>query len=85
MCCDSYLDEVGKAGENATEFLGLFQNLISDSQWKFYLASRGILPIIGQLITKVGTDYIAPKISIFICVSVNFLCILFTKISHLFL
>ena len=49
----SYLDEVGKAGENATEFLGLFQNLTSDSQWKFYLASRGILPTIGQLITKV--------------------------------
>ena len=54
----SYLDEVGKAGENATEFLGLFQNLISDSQWKFYLASRGILPTIGQLITKVGCCFL---------------------------
>ena len=50
----SYLDEVGKAGENATEFLGLFQNLTNDPQWKFYLASRGILPTIGQLITKVS-------------------------------
>ena len=59
-CLYSYLDEVGKAGENATEFLGLFQNLIDDSQWKFYLASRGILPTIGQLITKVcSTEYLS--------------------------
>lgn len=41
------------AGECAVEYLGLYQKLIKPTHWKVYLAARGVLPYIGNLITKV--------------------------------
>lgn len=49
----SYLDELSVAGECAVEYLGLYQKLIKPTHWKVYLAARGDLPYIGNLITKV--------------------------------
>lgn len=49
----SYLDELSVAGECAVEYLGLYQKLIKPAHWKVYLAARGVLPYIGNLITKV--------------------------------
>lgn len=49
----SYLDELSVAGECAVEYLGLYQKLIKPTHWKVYLAARGVLPYIGNLITKV--------------------------------
>lgn len=49
----SYLDELSVAGECAVEYLGLYQKLIKPTHWKIYLAARGVLPYIGNLITKV--------------------------------
>ncbi|XP_064423992.1 E3 ubiquitin-protein ligase UBR4 [Latimeria chalumnae] len=48
----SYLDELSIAGECATEYLALYQKLIKPAHWKIYLAARGVLPYIGNLITK---------------------------------
>ncbi|XP_030194560.1 E3 ubiquitin-protein ligase UBR4 isoform X5 [Gadus morhua] len=48
----SYLDELSVAGECAVEYLGLYQKLIKPAHWKVYLAARGVLPYIGNLITK---------------------------------
>ncbi|KAL1020637.1 hypothetical protein UPYG_G00002740 [Umbra pygmaea] len=48
----SYLDELSIAGECAAEYLGLYQKLIKPAHWKVYLAARGVLPYIGNLITK---------------------------------
>ncbi|KAJ8017247.1 hypothetical protein DPEC_G00015820 [Dallia pectoralis] len=48
----SYLDELSVAGECAAEYLGLYQKLIKPAHWKVYLAARGVLPYIGNLITK---------------------------------
>ncbi|XP_013766248.1 E3 ubiquitin-protein ligase UBR4 [Pundamilia nyererei] len=48
----SYLDELSVAGECAVEYLGLYQKLIKPTHWKIYLAARGVLPYIGNLITK---------------------------------
>ncbi|XP_010769119.1 LOW QUALITY PROTEIN: E3 ubiquitin-protein ligase UBR4 [Notothenia coriiceps] len=48
----SYLDELSVAGECAVEYLGLYQKLIKPTHWKVYLAARGVLPYIGNLITK---------------------------------
>ncbi|XP_028980055.2 E3 ubiquitin-protein ligase UBR4 isoform X4 [Esox lucius] len=48
----SYLDELSAAGECAAEYLGLYQKLIKPAHWKVYLAARGVLPYIGNLITK---------------------------------
>lgn len=53
MCVVSYLDELSIAGECAAEYLGLYQKLIKPAQWKVYLAARGVLPYVGNLITKV--------------------------------
>lgn len=52
-CPLSYLDELSVAGECAVEYLGLYQKLIKPTHWKIYLAARGVLPYIGNLITKV--------------------------------
>lgn len=49
----SYLDELSIAGECAAEYLALYQKLIKPAHWKVYLAARGVLPYIGNLITKV--------------------------------
>ena len=51
----SYLDELSIAGECAAEYLALYQKLIKPAHWKVYLAARGVLPYIGNLITKVST------------------------------
>ncbi|EDO43429.1 predicted protein [Nematostella vectensis] len=48
----SFLDEVGSAGENASEYFQLYQRLIQPSYWKFYLSLQGALLQIGQLITQ---------------------------------
>uniref|UniRef100_M4AWS3 Ubiquitin protein ligase E3 component n-recognin 4 n=1 Tax=Xiphophorus maculatus TaxID=8083 RepID=M4AWS3_XIPMA len=48
----SYLDELSVAGECAAEYLGLYQKLIKPTHWKVYLAARGVLPYVGNLITK---------------------------------
>jgi len=49
----SYLDELSIAGECAAEYLALYQKLIKPAHWKVYLAARGVLPYVGNLITKV--------------------------------
>lgn len=49
----SYLDELSVAGECAAEYLALYQKLIASCHWKVYLAARGVLPYVGNLITKV--------------------------------
>lgn len=49
----SYLDELSVAGECAAEYLALYQKLITSAHWKVYLAARGVLPYVGNLITKV--------------------------------
>ncbi|XP_064395390.1 E3 ubiquitin-protein ligase UBR4-like isoform X5 [Halichondria panicea] len=48
----SFLDQVSKAGESAQEYLELLHTLTSDPthKWKSYLAMRGVLPQIGDLI-----------------------------------
>ena len=51
--CGSYLDELSVAGECAAEYLALYQKLITSAHWKVYLAARGVLPYVGNLITKV--------------------------------
>ncbi|EPQ18169.1 E3 ubiquitin-protein ligase UBR4 [Myotis brandtii] len=48
----SYLDELSVAGECAAEYLALYQKLITSAHWKVYLAARGVLPYVGNLITK---------------------------------
>ncbi|KAG8431951.1 hypothetical protein GDO86_019058 [Hymenochirus boettgeri] len=48
----SYLDELSVAGECAAEYLALYQKLIKPAHWKVYLAARGVLPYVGNLITK---------------------------------
>lgn len=48
----SYLDELSVAGECAAEYLALYQKLIASCHWKVYLAARGVLPYVGNLITK---------------------------------
>uniref|UniRef100_A0A8C5WBA2 Ubiquitin protein ligase E3 component n-recognin 4 n=1 Tax=Leptobrachium leishanense TaxID=445787 RepID=A0A8C5WBA2_9ANUR len=48
----SYLDELSIAGECAAEYLALYQKLIKAAHWKVYLAARGVLPYVGNLITK---------------------------------
>lgn len=54
----SYLDELSVAGECAVEYLGLYQKLIKPAHWKVYLAARGVLPYIGNLITKVTPSHL---------------------------
>ncbi|UYV64027.1 UBR4, partial [Cordylochernes scorpioides] len=44
----SYLDDV--SGENAAEFLELYQSLLSS--WKLYLALQNLLPHLAELITR---------------------------------
>ena len=48
----SLLDEIGKCGEAAGEFLTLYKRMISNGHWKFYLALRGVLPKLCVLINK---------------------------------
>lgn len=48
----SCLGDLGKAGQNAAEFLQLYQKLSGPEMWKSYLAIKGILPQLGVLITR---------------------------------
>lgn len=47
-----YLGELGLAGESAAEFLSLYQNLLQQPPWKQYLALKGLLLQIAELLTK---------------------------------
>lgn len=47
----SYLDEIGPAGECAQEFYVLYKNIIMTDHWRYYLALKGILIKIANLIT----------------------------------
>lgn len=60
----SYLDELSVAGECAVEYLGLYQKLIKPTHWKVYLAARGVLPYIGNLITKVILQNVSKELKI---------------------
>ncbi|XP_063828894.1 E3 ubiquitin-protein ligase UBR4 [Ostrinia nubilalis] len=48
----SFLPEVGSAGEASEQFLQLYQNLASEAPWKQFLALRGVLQQIADLMTK---------------------------------
>ena len=55
MLCGIYfscLDLVGKNGEYSLEYLKLYQRLIVQEQWKYYLAIKGVLLKLGDLITE---------------------------------
>ncbi|XP_042144242.1 E3 ubiquitin-protein ligase UBR4-like isoform X1 [Ixodes scapularis] len=47
----TYLDDLGTAGESGAKFLSLYQSLIGPDHWKHYLALKGLLPHLGELIT----------------------------------
>ena len=47
----SCLDLVGQNGEYSLEYLKLYQRLIVQEQWKYYLAIKGVLVQLGDLIT----------------------------------
>ncbi|BES93671.1 calmodulin Hypothetical protein [Nesidiocoris tenuis] len=46
-----FLGELGAAGESAAEYLALYQSLIQQSPWKQYLALKGVLLYIAELLT----------------------------------
>nr|XP_037270039.1 E3 ubiquitin-protein ligase UBR4-like [Rhipicephalus microplus] len=48
----TYLDDLGTAGESGAKFLSLYQSLIGPDYWKHYLAIKGLLPHLGDLITS---------------------------------
>ncbi|XP_065311151.1 E3 ubiquitin-protein ligase UBR4 isoform X4 [Dermacentor albipictus] len=48
----TYLDDLGTAGESGAKFLALYQSLIGPDHWKHYLAIKGLLPHLGDLITS---------------------------------
>lgn len=48
----SFLPEVGAAGEASEQFLQLYQSLASEAPWKQFLALRGVLQQIADLMTK---------------------------------
>lgn len=47
-----YLDELCVAGESSAEYLALYQSLIRQAPWKQFLAVRGVLNILADLLTK---------------------------------
>ncbi|XP_059140958.1 E3 ubiquitin-protein ligase UBR4-like isoform X2 [Physella acuta] len=47
----SCLKDVGRSGECASEFLGLYKRLISQDKWKFYLAIKGVMLHLADLIS----------------------------------
>ena len=57
----SYLPDVSVAGEKAAEFLSLFKSLTTDDSSKMYLASKGILQTIGELLSAVSCTRQAGK------------------------
>ena len=50
------LDGIGKSGESSSEYLTLYKRLIQPAHWKYYLAIKGVMLHLGDLITKV-TNY----------------------------
>jgi len=48
----SYLDEIGPAGECAQEFYHLYLNIITMDHWRYYLALRGVLIKLSDLIAS---------------------------------
>lgn len=46
-----FLGELGSAGESAAEFLSLYQSLVQPPPWKQYLAVRGVLLHLAELVT----------------------------------
>ncbi|KAL5011609.1 hypothetical protein ScPMuIL_010160, partial [Solemya velum] len=48
----SCLDNIGRSGECAMEFLTLYKRVIAPVHWKHYLAVKGVLLHLGDLITK---------------------------------
>ena len=49
----SYLDDLHKAGENASDFFNLYKLMIKSPEWKRHLVSCGILEKVTSLIVKV--------------------------------
>jgi len=47
-----YLEELRSAGESSTEFLTLYQSLIRQSPWKQFLAVRGVMTLLADLLTR---------------------------------
>ncbi|XP_066587252.1 E3 ubiquitin-protein ligase UBR4 [Prorops nasuta] len=47
-----YLEELRTAGESSTEFLSLYQSLIRQPPWKQFLAVRGVMTLLADLLTK---------------------------------
>ncbi|XP_018338757.1 PREDICTED: protein purity of essence isoform X6 [Trachymyrmex septentrionalis] len=47
-----YLEELRTAGESSTEFLTLYQSLIRQSPWKQFLAIRGVMTLLAELLTR---------------------------------
>ncbi|XP_054271979.1 E3 ubiquitin-protein ligase UBR4-like isoform X4 [Macrosteles quadrilineatus] len=47
-----FLAELGVAGESAAEFLSLYQSLVQQSPWKQYLAVKGVLMYLAELLTR---------------------------------
>lgn len=47
-----FLGELGSAGESAAEFLSLYQSLVQPPPWKQYLAVRGVLLHLAELVTR---------------------------------
>ncbi|XP_036368081.1 E3 ubiquitin-protein ligase UBR4 isoform X5 [Octopus sinensis] len=48
----TYLDDIGKSGECASEFLMVYRRLITPIHWKYYLTIKGILFHLGHLLTN---------------------------------
>ena len=53
VCVRRCLEQVGRSGECANEFLALYKRLIAPAHWKVYLAVKGVLQRLGTLITQV--------------------------------
>lgn len=47
-----YLEELRTAGESSTEFLTLYQSLIRQPPWKQFLAVRGVMTLLADLLTR---------------------------------
>lgn len=47
-----YLQELRTAGESSAEFLALYQSLIEPSPWKQFLAVRGVMTLLADLLTR---------------------------------
>ncbi|XP_014258727.1 E3 ubiquitin-protein ligase UBR4 isoform X2 [Cimex lectularius] len=48
----TFLGELGSAGESAAEYLTLYQSLLQPSPWKQYLALKGVLLYLAELLTQ---------------------------------